>query len=105
MRYKYPLHYPPLIPNLDEEIDFISAEEMVAEDGRIPILLLTQFGFHTNRSSDKEMIKSIIERDGKVGLLYRGYLSNRQFNSLIIRENTRDYYVLLGKGIIWNVVF
>ncbi len=105
MKCKYPLHYPPLIPNLDEEIDLVSAEEMVAEDGRIPILLVTQFGFHTNRETDKEVIQTIIARDGKVGLLYRGYLSNRQFNSLIIRENTRDYYVLLGKGIIWNVVF
>jgi hypothetical protein len=105
MRYKYPLHYPPLIPNLDEEIDLVSAEEMVAEDGRIPILLITQFGFHCNREMDKEVIQTIIVRDGKVGLLYRGYLSNRQSNSLIIRENTPDYYVLLGKGIIWNVVF
>jgi hypothetical protein len=105
MKFKYPLHYPPLIPNLDEEIDVVSAEEMVAEDGRIPILLVTQFGFHTNRSSDKEFIQTIIASDGKVGLLYRGYLSNRQSNSLIIRENTCDYYVLLDKRIIWNVVF
>jgi hypothetical protein len=49
-------------------------------------LLVTQFGFHTNRSSDKEMIKTIVERDGKVGLLYRGYLSRRQAAEIILVE-------------------
>ena len=105
MNFKYPLHYPPLIPILNEEIELVCDAEMVEEDGRIPILLVTQFGFHTNRETDKEVIQAIIARDGRVGLLYRGYLSNRQSNSLIIRENTCDYYVLLDKGIIWNVIF
>jgi hypothetical protein len=86
MKFKYPLHYPPLIPNLDEEIDLVSDAEMLEEDDRIPILLVTQFGFHTNRSSDKEMIKTIVERDGKVGLLYRGYLSRRQVKRVLIAE-------------------
>lgn len=99
------MHYPPLIPILNEEIELVCDAEMVEEDGRIPILLVTQFGFHTNRETDKEVIQAIIARDGRVGLLYRGYLSNRQSNSLIIRENTCDYYVLLDKGIIWNVIF
>ncbi len=98
MKFKYPLHYPPLIPNLNEEIELVCDAEMVAEDGRIPILLVTQFGFHSNRETDKEVIQTIIARDGKVGLLYRGYLSNRQSNSLIIRENTPDYYAYWVKG-------
>ncbi len=88
MNFKYPLHYPPLIPNLEEEIDLVSAEEMVAEDGRIPILLITQFGFHTNRETDKEVIQAIIARDGKVGLLYRGYLSRRQGKRILIAETS-----------------
>ena len=87
MRYKYPLHYPPLIPNLDEEIDLVSAEDMVAEDGRIPILLVTQFGFHANRESDKKIIQTIVARDGKVGLLYRGYLSVRQASNIKIVQS------------------
>jgi hypothetical protein len=78
MKFKYPLHYPQLIPNLDEEIELVCDAEMVEEDGRIPILLVTQFGFHSNRETDKEVIQAIIARDGKVGLLYRGYLSRRQ---------------------------
>ncbi len=86
MRFKYPLHCPPLIPNLDEEVDLVSAEDMVAEDGRIPILLVTQFGFHTNRETDKEVIHTIIARDGKIGLLYRGYLSRRQAAEIILVE-------------------
>jgi hypothetical protein len=86
MRFKYPLHYPPLIPNLDEEIDLVSDAEMFAEDGRIPILLVTQFGFHANRETDKEVIQAIIARDGTVGLLFRGYLSRRQAAEIILVE-------------------
>ncbi len=87
MKFKYPLHYPPLIPNLDEEIDLVSDAEMVEEDGRIPILLVTQFGFHTNRETDREVIQAIIARDGKVGLLYRGYLSRRQASKIQIVQS------------------
>ncbi len=82
------MHYPPLIPNLDEEVDLVSDEGMVAEDGRIPILLITQFGFHTNRETDKEVIQTIIETVGKVGLLYRAYLSRRQGRRLLIAETS-----------------
>ncbi len=98
MRFKYPIHYPPLISNLDEEIDLVSDAEMVVEDGRIPILLVTQFGFHANRETDKEVIQTIIARDGKVGLLYRGYLSGRQASNIKIVQsrllkNMRKYYL------------
>ncbi len=88
MRFKYPLHYPLLILNLDEEIGLVSDAEMVSEDARIPILLFTQFGFHSNRDSDKEVIQTIIARDGKVGLLYRGYLSRRQGKRILIAETS-----------------
>ena len=86
MKFKYPLHYPPLIPILNEEIELVCDAEMVEEDGRIPILLVTQFGFHTNRETDKEVIQAIIARDGKVGLLYRRYLSRRQGERILIAE-------------------
>lgn len=86
MGFKYPLHYPPLIPILNEEIELVCDAEMVAEDGRIPILLVTQFGFHSNRETDKEVIQTIIALDVKVGLLYRGYLSRRQGERILIAE-------------------
>lgn len=99
MNFKYPLHYPPLIPILNEEIELVCDAEMVEEDGRIPILLVTQFGFHTNRETDKEVIQTIIARDRKVGLLYRGYLSRRQASKIQIvqskiLENVRKYYLV-----------
>ena len=59
-KFKYPLHYPILIPNLKEEIELVSAQEMGTADHRIPILLVTQFGIHCNHPSDKIWINEIL---------------------------------------------
>ncbi len=77
-KFKYPLHYPSIIPNLKEEIDLVSAQEMRTPDHRIPILLVTQFGIHCNHPSDKIWINKILTEIGEIALLYRGYLSIRQ---------------------------
>ncbi len=82
MKFKYPLHYPPLIPNLEEEIELVSAQEMGTADHRIPILLVTQFGIHYNHPSDKIWIDKALSENGEIALLYRGYLSNRQSQEL-----------------------
>lgn len=81
-KFKYPLHYPVLIPNLKEDIDLATSEEMGTADHRIPILLVTQFGIHYNHASDKIWIDKILNEKGEVALLYRGYLSNRQDGEL-----------------------
>lgn len=81
-KFKYPLHFPTLIPQLKEEIELASAQEMGTTDHRIPIFLVTQFGIHWNHLSDKIWINKILAGKGEVALLYRGYLSNRQENKL-----------------------
>jgi hypothetical protein len=88
-KFKYPLHYPALVPNLKETIDLATSEEMGTADHRIPILLVTQFGIHYNHVSDKIWIDKIIEDKGQVALLYRGYLSNRQAGELRVGELTK----------------
>ncbi|MEY4330237.1 MAG: hypothetical protein RL609_985 [Bacteroidota bacterium] len=88
-KFKYPLHYPTLIPNLKEVIDLATPEEMETADYRIPILLVTQFGIHYNNPSDKIWIDKIVSENGEVALLYRGYLSNRQAGELRVVELTK----------------
>ena len=58
-KFKYPLHYPFLLPNLMEDIHLATSEEMGTADHRIPILLLTQFGIHYNHPSDKIWIDKV----------------------------------------------
>ena len=65
-KFKYPLHYPPLISNLKEEIELVSTQEMGTADQRIPILLVTQFGFHYNHVSDKIWINKILAENDEV---------------------------------------
>jgi hypothetical protein len=89
-KFKYPLHYPSLIPNLNEDIDLATSEEMGTADHRIPILLVTQFSFHHNHPSDIIWIDKIIAEKGQVALLYRGYLSNRQAGKLRLVELTKN---------------
>ncbi len=50
---------------------------MATADHRIPILLVTQFGFHYNHPFDKIWIDKILAENDEIALLYRGYLSNR----------------------------
>ena len=88
-KFKYPLHYPPLIPKLKEEIELVSVQEMGTADHRIPILLVTQFGIHYNHPSDKIWIDKILKEKREVALLYRGYLSNRQAGELRVMELTK----------------
>jgi hypothetical protein len=88
-KFKYPLHYPSLIPNLKEDIALATPEEMGTADHRIPILLVTQFGIHYNHPSDKIWIDYILAEKGEVALLYRGYLSNRQAGELQLMELTK----------------
>ncbi len=88
-KFKYPLHYPSLIPNLKEVIDLAAPEEMGTADYRIPILLVTQFGIHYNHPSDKPWINKILSENGEIALLYRGYLSNRQAGELRVVELTK----------------
>ncbi len=88
-KFKYPLHYPPLIPNLKEVIDLVTLKEMGTADHRIPILLVTQFGIHYNHLSDKVWINQIRESQCEVAFLYRGYLSNRQAGELRVLELTK----------------
>lgn len=88
-KFKYPLHYPSLIPNLKETIDLATSEEMGIADHRIPILLVTQFGIHYNHPSDKIWINKILAENGEIALLYRGYLSNRQDGELRMVELTK----------------
>jgi hypothetical protein len=88
-KFKYPVHYPSLIPNLKETIDLATSEEMGTADHRIPILLVTQFGIHYKHPSDKIWIDKILKEKGEVALLYRGYLSNRQAGNLILVELTK----------------
>ena len=71
-KFKYPLHYPPLTPHLKEEIELVSVQEMGTADQRIPIFLVTQFGFHYNHVSDKIWINKILAENDEVALLYRG---------------------------------
>jgi hypothetical protein len=59
-KFKYPLHYPALIPNLKEEIELATPEEMGNADHRIPILLVTQFGIHYDYPTDKIWINPIL---------------------------------------------
>lgn len=80
-KFKYPLHYPTLVPHLKEEIDLATSEEMGTADKRIPILLVTQFGIHWNYPCDKIWIDKVLSENDKIALLYRGYLSNRQAGS------------------------
>lgn len=88
-KFKYPRHYPSLIPNLKEVIDLATPEEMGTADYRIPIPLVTQFGIHCNHPSDKIWINKILSKNGEVALLYRGYLSNRQSGELWVVELTK----------------
>ena len=88
-KFKYPLHYPSLIHNLTEEINLATPEEMGTADHRIPILLVTQFGIHYNHPTDKIWIDKILNEKGKVALLYRGYLSNRQTRELRVVQLTK----------------
>ena len=88
-KFKYPLHYPSLIPNLKEDIHLATSEEMGIADHRISILLVTQFGIHYNHPTDKIWIDNIIAEKGQVALLYRGYLSNRQAGELRVVELTK----------------
>lgn len=81
-KFKYPLHYPALLPHLKEEIELATSEEMGTADHRIPILLVTQFGIHYNHPSDKIWVDKILAENDEVALLYRGYLSNRQSGEL-----------------------
>jgi hypothetical protein len=85
-KFIYPLQYPSLIPNLKEEIELVSAQEMGTADHRIPILLVTPFGIHCNHASDKIWINKILAEKGEIALLYRGYLSNRQAGELRVVE-------------------
>ncbi len=89
-KFKYPLHYPPLISNLKEEIELVSAQEMGTADHRIPILLVTQFGIHYNHPTDKVWINQILESQCEVAFLYRGYLSNRQCQELRLVLPNKD---------------
>jgi hypothetical protein len=81
-KFKYPLHYPSLIPNLKDDIHLATSGEMGTADHRIPILLVTPFGVHYNHASDKIWINKILAEKGEITLLYRGYLSNRQAGDL-----------------------
>lgn len=83
-KFKYPLHYPALLPHLKEDIDLVTPEEMGTADHRIPLLLVTQFGIHCNHPSDKIWIDKIVSENGEIALLYRGYLSNRQAGVLCL---------------------
>jgi len=65
-KFKYPLHYPSLIPNLKEAIDLVTPEEMGTADRRIPILLVTQFGIHYNYPSDKFWVDKILAQSDEV---------------------------------------
>jgi hypothetical protein len=65
-KFKYPLHYPTLIPHLKEEIELVSGQEMGTANQRIPILLVTQFGFHYNHVSDKIWINKILAENDEV---------------------------------------
>ena len=94
-KFKYPRHYPSLIPNLKEVIDLATPEEMGTSDYRIPILLVTQFGIHYNHPSDKIWIDKILAEKGEVALLYRGYLSNRQSEELRVDLPNQVYSVLI----------
>ncbi len=88
-KFKYPLHYPSLIPNLKEVIDLVTLKEMGTADHRIPILLVTQFGIYHNQVSDKIWIDKVLAGKGEVARLYRGYLSNRQAGELRVLELTK----------------
>jgi len=88
-KFKYPLHYPALIPKLKAEIDLATSEEMGIADHRIPILLVTQFGIHYNHPSDKIWIDKILNEKGEFALLYRGYLSNRQAGEVRVVQLTK----------------
>ncbi len=65
-KFKYPLHYPTLIPNLKEVIDLATPEEMGTADHRIPIILGTQYGIHCNHQSDKAWINQVLVIKGKI---------------------------------------
>jgi hypothetical protein len=93
-KFKYPLHYPSLIPNLKEDIDLATSEEMGTADHRIPILLVTQFGIHCNHVSDKIWIDKVLAGKGEVALLYRGYLSNRQAGELRVVLSNENFSIL-----------
>ena len=65
-KFKYPLQYTSLTPNLKEVIDLATPEEMGTADRRIPILLVSQFGVHYNHPSDKAWINPVLVIKGKI---------------------------------------
>jgi hypothetical protein len=78
--YKY-LHYiPKPIYLTHTAYDLVDDEEFCTRDERIPLLMLTQFGiFPTAGTYGKRDYRQLQQLAGQlVGLIGRGYLSNRE---------------------------
>lgn len=85
-KYKY-LNYVPAPVNLKSNIyDLVNDEAFCRPDGRIPLLIVTQFGIFPSKGTykgkkDYSQLRGL--KNQTVGLIRRGYLSNREYDGII----------------------
>jgi hypothetical protein len=85
-KYKY-LNYVPAPVNLKSNIyDLVNDEAFCRPDGRIPLLIVTQFGIFPSKGSykgkrDYSQLKGLEYQT--VGFIRRAYLSDREYDGII----------------------
>jgi len=85
-RYKY-LNYVPRPINLESNTyKLVNDEEFCSPDGRIPLLMVTQYGIFPSKDIYRgRKVYSKLEglENQTVGFVRRGYLSNREYDGII----------------------
>jgi len=112
-RYKY-LNYVPKPINLEPSTyKLVNDEAFCTPDGRIPLLMVTQFGIFPSKGTYKEG-KDYSKLEGLenqiVGFIRRGYLSNREYYGIIeILINSNIMEKIINNDItidfkLWNKI-
>lgn len=84
-KYKY-LNYVPAPVNLEPIMyDLVNDEDFCTPDGRIPILMVIQYGIFPNGNYEGKKDYSQLEglENQNVGFIRRAYLSNREYDGII----------------------
>jgi len=112
-RYKY-LNYVPKPINLEPSTyKLVTDEAFRTPDGRIPLLMVTQFGIFPSKGTYKGR-KGYRQLEGLenqiVGFIRRGYLSNREYYGIIeILINSNIMEKIINNDItidfkLWNKI-
>lgn len=85
-KYKYLSYIPAPVDLKADNYDLVHDQEFLRPDGRIPLLMVTQFGvFPAENTYEGKMgyTQLKIFKNQTVGLIRRAYLSNREYSGII----------------------